>query len=420
MIEEIAGYSIKKLIGVGGMSKVYLARDNKLKRHVAIKVLSPSYAKEKRVTKRFIKEARTAAQLQHSNIISIYDVGKENKYYYIAMEYLRVSLKDKIKRGNLKNDPEAILKIIKDTAAALSYAHKRGFIHRDIKPDNIMFRNDGTLVLVDFGIVKALKSDSNLTRTGISIGTPRYMSPEQMRAKKIDSRSDIYSLGIVLYELFTGSTPYKDTDLVMLAIKHAKGPIPELSKKYNYIQPLLNKMLAKNPGERVKDCDGLIRLTDALLHRINTNKTGSLKKYQKETKEVKTGKSKTAKSILFILFTVLIAVLILISSLVVLTKVSNIKKEESLWESVKHENTESSLKKYLELYPKGKYSILAGDMIQNFMISQRIFESALRNSEKMYDQGKYKEALENIKEAKKIKITPALKQLEKKILEKLN
>lgn len=420
MIEEIAGYSIKKLIGIGGMSKVYLAHDNKLKRPVAIKILSPSYAKEKRITKRFIKEARTAAQLQHSNIISIFDVGMEKKYYYIAMEYLRGSLKDKLKRGNLKNDPATALKIIKDVAGALSYAHKRGFIHRDIKPDNIMFRNDGTVVLVDFGIVKALRSNSNLTRTGISIGTPKYMSPEQMRAKKIDQRSDIYSLGIVLYETFTGNAPFKDDDLVLLAIKHARGPIPEVSKKYSYVQPLLNKMLAKNPGDRVRDCEGLIRLIDALLHKIKNDKTGSLQKYQKETKAVKVSTGKPVKKAFFSLFTTLIAILILISASVFLIRESNLKKEESLWESVKSENTGSSLKKYLDLYPDGKYSILAKDMIRNFLISQKIFESALRNSEIMYEQGNYQGALENLREAKRLKITPALKQLEKKIKEKLD
>ena len=194
MQDNIRGYLIKKQLGVGGMSRVYLANDPKLKRNIAVKVLLSSYSSDKRVTKRFVKEARTAAQLQHSNIISIYDVGKYNNKYYIAMEYLKESLKDRIRKGSLKNEPENILKVIRTIADALLYAHRKGFVHRDIKPDNVMFRDDGTLVLLDFGIVKALRSESNLTRTGMSVGTPKYMSPEQMRAKKVDERSDIYSL----------------------------------------------------------------------------------------------------------------------------------------------------------------------------------------------------------------------------------
>ena len=365
MQENIKGYSIKKQLGFGGMSRVYLAYDPKLKRNIAIKVLSPSYSADKRVTKRFVKEARTAAQLQHSNIISIYDVGKFRDQYYIAMEYLKEGLKDKINKGNLKNDPEAALKIVKKIAEALLYAHKKGFIHRDIKPDNVMFRDDGTLILLDFGIVKALRSESNLTRTGMSVGTPKYMSPEQMRAKKVDERSDIYSLGIVLYEILTGTAPYKTDDLITLAMKHAQGPVPELPRKYENIQPLLNKMIAKKPSERVRDCEGLIRLIDALLYRIKNERTGSVRKYERGTGKTSSKRDKMSNRGLTGLILALILIAVLLTASIFLIREANIKREHSGWEKAKEAKTIPELEKYLENYPDGIYSEQAKKILNN-------------------------------------------------------
>ena len=284
---NITGYKIKKELGAGGMSRVYLAIDNKLKRPVALKVLLPHLAGNSRITRRFIKEARTAAQLRHSNIVSIYNVGKEkDNLYYISMEYLKESLKDRLRKSSpLK--PEEALCIVKDTAKALSYAHEKGFIHRDIKPDNIMFRSDGAVVLVDFGIVKVLKSATKLTKTGVSVGTPKYMSPEQVRASRIDGRADIYSLGIVLYEVLVGRAPYKAEDVIALAIKHAEDPVPQLPSRLKSYQPLIDKMLAKSPKDRVKNAEGLIRLIDATLFKVKQEKESTT------TKSIKTpGKNK--------------------------------------------------------------------------------------------------------------------------------
>lgn len=365
MQANIKGYSIKKQLGFGGMSKVYLAYDPKLKRNIAIKVLSPAYSSDKRVTKRFVKEARTAAQLQHSNIISIYDVGKYKDQYFIAMEYLRESLKDRIKKGILKNDPEAALNTIKQIAEALLYAHKKGFIHRDIKPDNVMFRDDGTLILLDFGIVKALRSESNLTRTGMSLGTPKYMSPEQMMAKKVDERSDIYSLGIVLYEILSGTAPYKDTDLITLAMKHAKGPVPELPRKYEYIQPLLNKMISKKPSERVRDCEGLIRLIDALLYRIKNERTGSVRKYEKGTSIGRSDSNKMSNRGLTGLIFALILITVLLTASIFLIREANLKRELSGWEKAKEAMTIPELEKYLESFPDGLHSEQAKKILNN-------------------------------------------------------
>lgn len=353
---NIKNYSIKKQIGIGGMSRVYLAYDPKLKRNLAIKVLAPSYSVDKRVTKRFVKEARTAAQLQHSNIISIYDVGKYKDQYYIAMEYLRESLKDRIRKGVLKNNPGEVLKTVRKIAEALLYAHKKGFIHRDIKPDNIMFRDDGTLVLLDFGIVKALKSESNLTRTGMSMGTPKYMSPEQMMAKKVDERSDIYSLGIVLYELLTGSAPYKDSDIVTLAMKHTKGPVPQLPGKYNLIQPLLNKMVAKKPTERVRNCEGLIRLIDALLHRIKDEKTGAVRRYEKSSASGRSKGDNISKKGLTGLILALVFITVLLTASFFLIREANLKRDQADWEKAKEAKTIPAVEKYLADHPDGNYS----------------------------------------------------------------
>jgi len=265
--QEIYTYKIKKEIGVGGMARVYLAYEKKLQRPVALKVLLPAYTESPQVTRRFLKEARTAAQLRHSNIVSIYDVGKQGDYFFIAMEYLRESLKKRLRQASSLKPQEALY-IVKEVAKALAYAHKQGYIHRDIKPDNIMFRDDGAVVLVDFGIVKAIKSNTKLTRTGVSVGTPSYMSPEQVKGQRVDERSDIYSLGIVLYELLVGQVPYKSDDVVSLAVKHVEAPIPGLPGRLKKYQPLLDKMLAKKPRDRVRTADGLIRLIDALNYKL--------------------------------------------------------------------------------------------------------------------------------------------------------
>lgn len=382
---DIPGYKIKKELGAGGMAKVYLAVDTKLDRPVALKVLSPAFAENSRITKRFIKEAKTAAQLQHSNIVSIFDVGKQGTMNYFAMEYLQENLKDRIKQGGgLK--PREALSIVKDVAKALSYAHKKGFVHRDIKPDNIMFRKDGAVVLVDFGIVKAVDETTKLTRTGMSVGTPQYMSPEQIKARKVDGRSDIYSLGIVLFELLTGKLPYQGEDVVKLALQHTGSPIPKLPEKLKDFQPLIEKMLAKNPHERVRNTEGLIRLIDALDY-----------KFKEKTTKIQQAPSKRRRKAPLVFFLLIIIAVGIGAGYLVLEK----KRQQELtaWEKANIANTIASYQGFLKKYPTSKYQ----------------GQALVKQAEIYFEQRNYKEALEKVEEAKRIKETPEIKALEQKI-----
>ncbi|MDQ1353819.1 MAG: serine/threonine-protein kinase PpkA [Acidobacteriota bacterium] len=262
----IPDYIIESVLGEGGMATVYQGVQQKLQRKVAIKVLDPALLKNKLLADRFMIEAQTAANLSHHNIISIYDVDHVGKLYYIVMELLDGSLKDLIKSSpSRKLPPRESLNIIKKIAPALDYAHKQGIIHRDIKPDNIMFRQDGTPVLVDFGIARAVDTDLQMTKTGMGIGTPHYMSPEQCQTGALDGRSDFYSLGVVLYEILTGEKPYRADTIMAVALKQIQEPVPKLPTPLARYQPLLDKMMAKNKEDRIKNGAALQQLIDEIL-----------------------------------------------------------------------------------------------------------------------------------------------------------
>jgi tRNA A-37 threonylcarbamoyl transferase component Bud32 len=263
-LPQIPGYQVIEKLGQGGMADVYLGIQEKLQRQVAIKVMIPLLFRDEQFSKRFIKEAQTAAQLNHPNIITIHDVGETRDSYYIVMEYLEESLSQRLKQRGFLPPLEA-LEVVKMIACALDYAHKKGFIHRDIKPDNIMFRADGTVVLVDFGIARAMDSTTHLTRTGMSIGTPHYMSPEQCKGEKIDGRSDIYSLGVQFYEILTGKVPYNAENTAGIIIKHIQEPIPRLPDRLSRYQPLVDKMMAKERDKRFQDGEELIQFIDGFL-----------------------------------------------------------------------------------------------------------------------------------------------------------
>ncbi len=273
-LTEIPGYEIESLLGEGGMAKVYLAIQKSLERQVALKVMNTSLAADQSFCERFLKEGKIIAQLSsHPDIVTIFDIGFSELNYYMAMEYVSgPNLKQLIQK---KAHIERPLNIIKQIASALGYAHRRGFIHRDVKPANILFKEDGTATLTDFGIAKALSSNTQLTKVGYTVGTAEYMSPEQAVGRGIDSRSDIYSLGVVLYELLSGKKPFVGDDPFSTALMHATAPVPKLPKEFGFYQFLIERMLAKDPADRFDTAEHLIQQIDNLANartRASSNK----------------------------------------------------------------------------------------------------------------------------------------------------
>ncbi len=268
---EIPGYEIIRTLGVGGQATVYLAIQKGFDREVALKVMSPALAADPTFGERFIREAKIVAKLAHSRIVTVYDVGESGNFYYLAMEYMRgKELKARIS-GGLKT--KEALTIIAKLAKALHFAHSKGYIHRDVKSENILFDDDDQPILTDFGIAKASNSSTQMTQTGKLIGTPEYMSPEQCRGKKLDGRSDLYSLGIILFEMMTGSVPFTGEDSVSICIKHVTKPVPQLPARLNHLQWIINSLLDKNPNARFQTGH---ELAEALKEFIITgNKTGT-------------------------------------------------------------------------------------------------------------------------------------------------
>ncbi len=230
------------------MATVYLATQESVQRDVALKVMSPTLMADADFSERFLREARIAAKLHHHHVVAIHDVGRSANYNYIAMEY--VGGEPLLPMDGTPRPVQFALRIVREIATALNYAHSKGFVHRDVKPDNILLREDGSSALTDFGIARASDSATHMTRTGTVIGTPHYMSPEQARGRQLDGRADLYSLGIVLYELLVGRVPFHAEDSLAVGIMHITQPIPLLPENFAALQPLLSRMLAKQPEDR--------------------------------------------------------------------------------------------------------------------------------------------------------------------------
>jgi len=259
---QLGNYTVIRKLGRGGMADVFLAYDSKLEREVAIKVLPPEFTREPERLTRFEKEIKATAQLQHPGLVAIYEMCEciidGAKLNFFSMSYLPGGeLKDKIIEG--LSEKEA-LDILVQLADALGHAHDSNLIHRDIKPQNILFNNLGKPVISDLGIAKSTDLDETVVSTaGLSVGTPYYMSPEQALGETdVDCRSDIYALGILLHEMLTGQVPYSGNSGMAVAIKHIQEPTPDLPKKYNHLQPLLDKCLAKKKENRYANTKELI------------------------------------------------------------------------------------------------------------------------------------------------------------------
>lgn len=258
MTIQVPGYTIHKLLGEGGMASVYLATQQSLDRLVALKVLK-KFDTETQV-QRFFNEGKIIASLNQRNIITIHDLGEVNGRCFLAMEYLEAGdLKQRIDTGLTADET---LQLIKLLAHALDFVHQKGVIHRDIKPENILFRKDGTPVLTDFGVAKQLASDSSLTMDGSAIGSPHYLSPEQAEQKKLDPRTDIYSLGIICYEMLTGQNPFQGDSPIEIIIAHLTTEAPPLPKNLKHYQELLDLMIAKDADDRFASAAELLAYLD--------------------------------------------------------------------------------------------------------------------------------------------------------------
>jgi serine/threonine-protein kinase len=267
----IGDYSLESLLGAGGMGEVWLANQKSLGRKAAVKILSQKFSGNSEFIARFIREMKLVGLLDHPNIVRAYEAGYDKGFYFLATFYVKGKTLESIQNDGKIFDEKAALEIVAKVAEALKYAWtKHSVLHRDIKPANIMIDDEGAVKLVDMGISKTLGKSDSLTMTGVILGTPSYMSPEQaMSEKNIDHRSDIYSLGATLYHMMTGVVPYQATNAMGIIARHISESLPSPRKINPAISPgaeaLLNKMMAKDKHGRQETWDELIEDIKAVL-----------------------------------------------------------------------------------------------------------------------------------------------------------
>ncbi len=269
-------YEIVEILGEGGMAFVYKARDKQLQRDVAIKTLKPNYVNQEKFVDRFRREAQTAANLNHPNIVQIFDWGIEDEPYFV-MEYIEGNTLTSIISGNRTVGLNDVLYIGSQVANGLKEAHKRGLVHRDIKPGNIMITPDGKVKVTDFGIVSLQNEESDITKTGAVLGTASYISPEQAQGKPVSFESDLYSLGTVIYELIAGKPPFTGDSPIATATKHLTDKPEKLSNYRKDIPKALEnavlKLLEKRPSDRFKSAEDLRALLLQQRKQIQINQT---------------------------------------------------------------------------------------------------------------------------------------------------
>jgi serine/threonine protein kinase len=250
--EKFSRYELKEELGRGGMATVYHAYDPLVEREVALKILNRELLDDPQVRERFERETRIIAKLENAALVPVYDVGRDNNQLFFVMRYMSGgSLTERIQNRSLSLSQMA--HIIQRVATALDYAHDRGVIHRDLKPGNILFDEYNNAYISDFGIAKLTQATTTLTKSGI-IGTPTHMSPEQAKGEDVDGRSDIYSLGVILFEMLSGKTPYEARTPLGMALKHAAYPVPRiLNVNPNLpagIEAVIEKVMAKERDQR--------------------------------------------------------------------------------------------------------------------------------------------------------------------------
>jgi eukaryotic-like serine/threonine-protein kinase len=271
-------YELEELVGAGGMSSVYKARDRLLERNVALKILHEQYTSDDEFVERFKREARTVAQLSHPNIVTVIDRGEDNGRQFIVFEYIAgENLKELLGRSG-RLPVRAALELALQVARALAFAHRHGLVHRDVKPQNVLLNGDGRAKVTDFGIARSLDV-AGITQTGTVLGTSNYIAPEQASGQPVDTQTDVYSLGVVLYELLAGDVPFPGENFVAVAMKHVNEPPPHLLDVRRDVPPrvaaTVDRALAKDPSRRFPSMDAFAAELEACLTALEGGNDGA-------------------------------------------------------------------------------------------------------------------------------------------------
>lgn len=266
-LPQIRGYKLLRVIGHGGMSTVYLAEQESLGRKVAVKVMLPEALADEVSRRRFENEARTIARLDHTNIVGIYEVGRtaDGLPYYAMPHLARGHLGMRItKQNGQTHDEKRVITILRALLGALDYAHVRGVVHRDVKAENVLFDEAERPLLADFGIALRKGINPRLTMTGLAVGSTAYMPPEQARGEEVDSRADLYSIGVLAWEMLNGELPFTAGDALSMAVMHAQDPIPRLPIELRHWQRFIDKAMTKNPANRFRSAQQMLEALDRI------------------------------------------------------------------------------------------------------------------------------------------------------------